>query len=77
MASVAKRTDGSWRARYRDDAGREHSKHVGRKADAQRWLDQVTAAVVTGHYVDPRAGRETVRRSCRCAPCATATLALS
>ncbi len=60
VASVAKRPDGRWRARYRDEAGREHAKHFTRKIDAQRWLDEVTAAVVTGVYVDPRAGRVTV-----------------
>jgi transposase-like protein len=59
MASVARRPDGQWRARYRDAAGKEHSKHFGRKVDAQRWLDEVTTAVVTGRYVDPGAGRVT------------------
>ncbi len=48
MASIAKRPDGQWRARYRDGAGREHSKHFDRKVDAQRWLDETTASVVTG-----------------------------
>ncbi len=62
MASVARRPDGRWRARYRDEAGKEHSKHFSRKVDGQRWLDEVTAAVVTGAYVDPRAGRETVQQ---------------
>lgn len=57
--SIAKRTDGQWRARFRDAAGREHSKHFDRKVDAQRWLDETTAAVVTGQYVDPKAGRTT------------------
>ena len=61
MASIAKRSDGKWRARYRDDAGRQHAQHFGRKVDAQRWLDEVTAAVVTGQYVDPKAGRVTFR----------------
>lgn len=56
MASIKKRADGVWRARYRDDAGKEHARHFARKVDAQRWLDQVTAAVVTGNYVDPKAG---------------------
>lgn len=60
MASIAKRANGSWRARYRDDAGREHAKHFSRKVDAQRWLDEVTADVVTGNYVDPKAGRLTL-----------------
>lgn len=57
MASIKQRTDGVWRARYRDDAGKEHARHFPRKRDAQRWLDEVTTSVVTGQYVDPRAGR--------------------
>jgi len=59
MASLTKRPDGRWRARYRDEAGKEHAKHFDRKVDGQRWLDEVTAAVVTGQYVDPKARRET------------------
>ncbi|HTS99350.1 MAG TPA: hypothetical protein VMI33_22295 [Streptosporangiaceae bacterium] len=59
MSSIAKRADGRWRARYRDDGGREHAKHFARKIDAQRWLDEVTASIVTGTYVDPSAGRIT------------------
>src|SRR5680860_428856 len=50
-----------YRARYRDEAGKEHARHFDRKVDAQRWLDEVTAAVVTGQYVDPKAGRITFR----------------
>jgi integrase len=59
MASIRQRPDGQWRARYRDDAGKEHARHFRRKVDGQRWLDEVTTAVVTGQYVDPRAGRVT------------------
>lgn len=59
MASIKQRADGVWRARYRDDAGREHARHFTLKRDAQRWLDEVAAAVVTGQYVDPKAGRIT------------------
>ena len=36
--SIAKRTNGKWRARYRDEAGKEHSRHFDRKIDAQQWL---------------------------------------
>ena len=61
MASIKKRPDGVWRARYRDDADREHARHFARKVDAQRWLDEVTTAVVTGSYVDPAAGVITFR----------------
>jgi integrase len=59
MASIKRRDDGVWRARYRDDAGKEHARHFPPKVDAQRWLDETTAAVVTGQYVDPKAGRVT------------------
>ena len=57
MASIKQRPDGVWRARYRDAAGKEHARHFKLKRDAQRWIDEVTASVVTGQYVDPRAGR--------------------
>jgi len=59
VASIAKRPDGRWRARYRDSVDKEHSRHFARKLDAQRWLDEVTTSVVTGQYVDPKAGRVT------------------
>lgn len=59
MASIQKRDNGSWRARYRDAAGKEHARHFARKIDAQRWLDEVTASVVTSRYVDPKAGKIT------------------
>jgi hypothetical protein len=50
-----------WLARYVDQEGREHTKSFARKTDAQWWLDEVTAAVVTGQYVDPKAGQITFR----------------
>ena len=59
MASVKRRADGKWRARYRDDAGKEHARHFARKVDARRWLDEVVTSQVTGMYVDPRVGRIT------------------
>lgn len=61
MASIKKRADGVWRARYRDASGKEHARHFKRQTDAKRWLDEVTASVLTGMYVDPRAGRMTFR----------------
>lgn len=61
MASIQKRPDGRYRARYRDRAGKEHAKHFGRKVDAQRWLDEMTTALVTGTYIAPKAGRVTVK----------------
>lgn len=59
MASIQKRPDGRWRARYRDGGGKEHARHFPRKIDAQQWLDEVTASIVTGRYVDPKAGKIT------------------
>jgi len=57
VASIARRPNGKYRARYRDPSGVEHAKHVARKVDGQRWVDERTAAMVTGQYVDPTAGR--------------------
>jgi site-specific recombinase XerD len=65
MASIKRRPDGVWRARYRDAAGKEHARHFPRKVDAQRWIDEVTTAVVTGAYVDPKNARTTVGEWCR------------
>ncbi|MEP7738759.1 tyrosine-type recombinase/integrase [Nocardioides sp. 31GB23] len=62
MASITRRSNGRWRARYRDENGKEHAKHFDRKVDARRWLDQVVASVVRGDYVDPAAGNITVTR---------------
>jgi integrase len=64
MSSVKRRLDGKWRARYRDSAGKEHARHFPRKVDAQRWLNEVTTAVVTGAYVDPKNARTTVGEWC-------------
>lgn len=61
--SVQKRTDAgrtTWRARYRDASGKEHSRNFTRKIDAQRWLDGITADVMTGTYVHPDRGQMTV-----------------
>lgn len=56
MASITRRPNGQWRARYRDATNREHARHFDRKVDASRWLDSVTAARETGTYLDPAAG---------------------
>ena len=73
MASITKRTirwttrDGEPRAAeryealYRDRAGKRHRRSFTLKKDAQRWLDEQTAGIVTGQWADPRAGRETVQ----------------
>src|SRR5262245_20914217 len=57
---VTKLDERRWRARYRDDAGKEHRKDFTKKTDAERWLDGVKASLVRGDYVDPRRARMTV-----------------
>lgn len=64
MASIKKRDNGKWRARYRDEAGKEHARHFARRADAQAWLDEQTAKLVTGTHVAPRQARTTVGEWC-------------
>lgn len=62
MASIGrKRADGTYRARYRDSSGKEYARHFKRRVDAQRWLDETTASIVTGAYVAPGAGRVSFR----------------
>ena len=59
MANIEKRPGGVWRARYYDEAGKQHAKHFPRKVDAKAWIDEVTASVVRGDYVGPSAGKIT------------------
>ena len=59
MSSIQKRDNGKWRARYRDEAGKEHARHFARKVDAKQWLDEETAGLVRGDWVDPRHGKVT------------------
>lgn len=59
MASIAKRPDGQWRARYQAPDGKWHARHFRRKVDGQRWLDEQTTGRVSGTYVDPAAGKIT------------------
>ena len=61
MPSVRQRPDGKWRARYRDDEGKEHSKHFARKRDGQDWLDGIATSRRTGTYVDPARSTTTLR----------------
>lgn len=53
MASIQRRPDGRWRARYRDPSGRERARHFPRKVDAERFLTTVRADMLRGAYVDP------------------------
>jgi hypothetical protein len=57
MASVKKRPDGKWRARYRGLDGREHARHFARKVDAERWLIEQEHAKQHGPGSIPRTVR--------------------
>jgi len=59
MAHVRK-TGSRWQARYRDQAGREHTKRFNRKVDAERWNAEAVADIARGTYVDPTAGKITL-----------------
>jgi len=60
MSSIQRRADGQWRARYRDEQYREHARHFARRVDAQHWLKSITASVVRGDYIDPKASAVTL-----------------
>ena len=61
MASIDKRPDGKWRARYREHAGGpQRSRHFDRKVDAERFLTNVQSRLFDGSYVDPSAGQQTL-----------------
>ncbi len=55
------RTAARYQADYYDRAGKRHRRMFDLKKDAQRWLDEQTAGLVTGQWADPQAGRESVR----------------
>src|SRR5690606_20072502 len=59
--NVARRPNGRWRARYRDAAGKEHSRHFDRKLDATRWLASVEVSRSRGEWVDPALSRVRVK----------------
>lgn len=54
---IRKTPAGSWRAYWRDPAGRQTSKTFGTKREATAFLAQMSAATTTGGYVSPHAGR--------------------
>lgn len=50
-----------WQARWRDPDGRQRSKVFRRKTDAEKFLASIEHRKYTGEYVDPHAGKVTVR----------------
>lgn len=49
----------SWRAAYRDEAGKQHTRSFSRHTDAKRWVATEEAKVVRGDWIDPSAGKVT------------------
>ncbi|MHB8439682.1 MAG: tyrosine-type recombinase/integrase [Acidimicrobiales bacterium] len=58
MASIDRRPDGRYRARWREyPGGPQKTRHFDRKGDAVRFLDGVRGDLAHGRYVDPSGGR--------------------
>jgi hypothetical protein len=51
-------------ARFVDDQGRKNTKSFDKQKAAQAWVNEITAAQVTGTYVAPKAGRVSVGDLC-------------
>jgi len=60
MASIVKLAKG-YRARWRTPDGQSRSKTFERRGDAEKFLTKTDYAKLTGDYVDPQAGRVTVK----------------
>ena len=58
MASIDKRSDGRYRARWREyPGGPQKVRHFARKRDAEHFLDAIRGDLAHGMYVDPAGGR--------------------
>ena len=58
MASIDKRTDGTYRARWREyPGGPQKTRQFARKSDAQTFLDGVRGDLARGVYIDPAGAR--------------------
>jgi hypothetical protein len=65
MASIDRRPNGSWQARYRPAAGATQiTRTFHRKVDAQAWLTAQTAAVQSGTHIHPSRAKLTVGEWC-------------
>lgn len=64
MASIDKRVrDGkvSWRVRYRDPQGKQRNKSFPRKVEASAFAATVETSKLTSNYINPNAGKITVK----------------
>jgi integrase len=62
MASIDKRPNGTWRARWREyPGGPQRTRAFARKVDAQEFMVSIEHQLRSGTYVDPAAGKVTLR----------------
>jgi hypothetical protein len=58
VASIDKRSDGRYRARWREyPGGPQRTRQFRRKGEAERFLDTVRGDLARGVYIDPNGGR--------------------
>ena len=58
MASIDKRRNGTYRARWREfSGGLQKTRQFDRKGDAENFLDGVRGDLVRGLYIDPAGAR--------------------
>jgi hypothetical protein len=57
VASIKKRPNGKWRARYQDRDGTWRARHFDRKVDAEQFLAKTLGDLARGEWVDPKAAR--------------------
>lgn len=60
FGSVRRKNSGSFQARYRDQAGRDHYKTFPTSAEAHAYLATVKADMVRGSWISPTLGKVTV-----------------
>ena len=62
MSSIRQLTNGRWQAQFRPvPGGKQVTRTHERKGVVKAWLDEQTAAIVTGTYVDTSTARQTLR----------------
>jgi hypothetical protein len=62
MASIDRRPNGKWGARWREyPGGPQKARHFARKIDAQQFVTRIEASVLDGSYRDPALRRTPVR----------------
>lgn len=53
-----------WIGRYRDPAGREHSRTFDTRREAQAWISAQQVAMIRDEWIDPQGGKLTVLQVC-------------